>query len=172
MSISLREPWREVLRKTLIDLRAEVERVEEIYEGYRRFAAQLEEMRKRIDDLLVDLNKPSVQRERLLKETQSLQAQLSYIKSQLQLGVTECRGARESKSVSIEVPGEIWVLVSKDELLKKAMERIAVEEFRKLLLKYFVAEEITGVVDENEIARIDEELKEKIWEELKQKWKL
>jgi len=27
-------------------------------------------------------------------------------------------------------------------------------------------------VDENEIARIDEELKEKIWEELKQKWKL
>jgi hypothetical protein len=66
-----------------------------------------------------------------------------------------------SKGVSIEVPGEIWVLVSKDELLKKAMERIAVEEFRKLLLKYFVAEEITGVVDENEIARIDEELKEK-----------
>jgi hypothetical protein len=77
-----------------------------------------------------------------------------------------------SKSVSIEVPGEIWVLVSKDELLKKAMERIAVEEFRKLLLKYFVAEEITGVVDENEIARIDDELKGKIWEELKQKWKL
>ena len=77
-----------------------------------------------------------------------------------------------SKSVSIEVPEEIWVLVSKDELLKKAMERIAVEEFRKLLLKYFVAEEITGVVDENEIARIDDELKEKIWEELKQKWRL
>jgi len=52
------------------------------------------------------------------------------------------------------------------------MERIAVEEFKKLLLKYFVSEEITGVVDENEIARIDEELKEKIWKELKQKWKL
>jgi lipoate-protein ligase A len=77
-----------------------------------------------------------------------------------------------SKSVSIDVPEEIWVLISKDELLKKAMERIAVEEFRKLLLKYFVAEEITGVVDEKEIARIDEELKEKIWEELKRKWKL
>ena len=75
-----------------------------------------------------------------------------------------------SKSVSIDVPAEIWVLISKDELLKKAMERIAVEEFRKLLLKYFVAEEITGVVDEKEIARIDEELKEKIWEELKRKW--
>jgi uncharacterized membrane protein YebE (DUF533 family) len=52
------------------------------------------------------------------------------------------------------------------------MERSAAEEFKKLLLKYFVAEEITGVVDENEITRIDEELKEKIWEELKQKWKL
>ena len=76
------------------------------------------------------------------------------------------------KSVSIDVPAEIWVLISKDELLKKAMERIAVEEFRKLLLKYFVSEEITGVVDEKEIARIDEELKEKIWEELKRKWKL
>jgi lipoate-protein ligase A len=73
------------------------------------------------------------------------------------------------KSVSIDVPAEIWVLISKDELLKKAMERIAVEEFRKLLLKYFVAEEVTGVVDEKEIARIDEELKEKIWEELKRK---
>jgi len=75
-----------------------------------------------------------------------------------------------SKSVSIDVPGEIWVLISKDELLKKAMERIAVEEFRKLLLKYFAAEEATGVVDEKDIARIDEELKEKIWEELKRKW--
>jgi hypothetical protein len=76
------------------------------------------------------------------------------------------------ESVSIDVPAEIWVLVSKDELLKKAMERIAVEEFRKLLLKYFAAEEVTGVVDEKDIARIDEELKEKIWEELKRKWKL
>jgi len=52
------------------------------------------------------------------------------------------------------------------------MERIPVEEFKKLLLKYFVAEEIAGVVDENEIARIDEELKENIWEEMRQKWKL
>ena len=76
------------------------------------------------------------------------------------------------KSVSIDVPAEIWVLISKDELLRKAMERIAVEEFRKLLLKYFVAEEITGVVDEKEIAEIDEELKGKNWEELKRKWRL
>jgi len=77
-----------------------------------------------------------------------------------------------SKSISINVPEEIWILISKDELLKKAMERIAVEEFRKLLLKYFVAEEITGVVDGKEIVKIDDELKEKAWEELKRKWKL
>jgi uncharacterized membrane protein YebE (DUF533 family) len=77
-----------------------------------------------------------------------------------------------SKSISIDVPEEIWILVSKDELLKKAMERIVVEEFRKLLLKYFVAEETTGVVDEKEILRIDDELKERIWEEMKRKWKL
>ena len=77
-----------------------------------------------------------------------------------------------SKSVSIDVPAEIWVLISNDELLRKAMERIAVEEFRKLLLKYFVAEEVTGVVDEKDIARIGEVLKEKIWEELKRKWRL
>ena len=76
------------------------------------------------------------------------------------------------KTISISVPENIWTLVTKDELLRKAIERSAVEEFRKLLLKYFVAEEITEVVDENEIARIDEELKEKIWKELKQKWKL
>ena len=56
----------------------------------------------------------------------------------------------------------IWILVSKDELLKKAMERIVVEEFRKLLLKCFVAEEITEVVDEEEILRINYELKERI----------
>jgi hypothetical protein len=67
-----------------------------------------------------------------------------------------------SKSISIDVPEEIWILVSKDELLKKAMERIVVEEFRKLLLKYFVAEEITEVVDEEEILRINYELKERI----------
>jgi len=77
-----------------------------------------------------------------------------------------------SKRISIDVPEEIWILASKDELLKKAMERIVVEEFGKLLLKYFVAEEITGVVDEEEILRIDDELKEGIWEELKRKWKL
>jgi hypothetical protein len=77
-----------------------------------------------------------------------------------------------SKTVSISVPEDIWILLTKDELLRKAMERIAVEEFKKLLLKYFVAEEITGVVNENEIARIEEELKEKIWDELKHKWKL
>jgi hypothetical protein len=41
-----------------------------------------------------------------------------------------------SKSISIDVPEEIWILASKDELLKKAMERIVVEEFGKLLLKY------------------------------------
>jgi len=76
-----------------------------------------------------------------------------------------------SKSISIDVPEEIWILVSKDELLKKAMERIVVEEFRKLLLKYFVAEEITGALDEEEILRIDDELKERTWEELKRKWK-
>jgi hypothetical protein len=67
-----------------------------------------------------------------------------------------------SKSISTDVPEEIWILVSKDELLKKAMERIVVEEFRKLLLKYFVAEEITEVVDEEEILRINYELKERI----------
>jgi hypothetical protein len=77
-----------------------------------------------------------------------------------------------SKSISIDVPEEVWILISKDELLKKAMERIAVEEFRKLLLKYFVAEEITGVVDEKEIIRIDDELKGEMWEGLKRKWKL
>jgi hypothetical protein len=77
-----------------------------------------------------------------------------------------------SKSISINVPEEIWILTSKDELLKKAMERIAVEEFKKLLLKYFVAEEITGVVDGKEIVKIDDELKEKAWEELKRKWRL
>jgi uncharacterized membrane protein YebE (DUF533 family) len=67
-----------------------------------------------------------------------------------------------SKTVSISVPEDIWILLTKDELLRKAMQRIPVEEFKKLLLKYFVAEEITGVVDEKEIARIDEELKENI----------
>ena len=76
------------------------------------------------------------------------------------------------KTISISVPENIWTLVTKDELLRKAVERSAVEEFRKLLLKYFVAEEITEVVDENEIARIDEELKENTWEEMRQKWKL
>ena len=76
-----------------------------------------------------------------------------------------------SKSISIDVPEEVWILVLKDELLKKAMERIVVEEFGKLLLKYFVAEEITGAVDEEEMLRIDNELKERIWEELKRKWK-
>ena len=35
-----------------------------------------------------------------------------------------------SKTVSINVPEDIWILVTKDELLRKAMERIAVEELK------------------------------------------
>ena len=51
--------------------------------------------------------------------------------------------------------------------LERLWSALLSKNSKKLLLKYFVAEDITGVVDENEIARTDEELKEKIWEELK-----
>lgn len=47
----------------------------------------------------------------------------------------------------------------KDELLRRAAKRLAAEELRGLLLKYFAAEEVSGIAGEEEIARVDEELK-------------
>jgi UDP-N-acetylglucosamine 2-epimerase len=64
------------------------------------------------------------------------------------------------------------VLGSRPEIIKLPPTVKELARRALLLLKYLVAEEITGVVDENEIARIDEELKENIWEEMRQKWKL
>uniref|UniRef100_A0A7C1GKB2 Uncharacterized protein n=1 Tax=Thermofilum adornatum TaxID=1365176 RepID=A0A7C1GKB2_9CREN len=77
------EPWREELRKFLIGLRIEVEKMEKIYEDYKRLVAELEEMKKRIDNLLVVLGMPCAQREQLLKQAENIQKQLSYMKSQL-----------------------------------------------------------------------------------------
>ena len=57
----------------------------------------------------------------------------------------------------------------KDELLRRAAERLAAEELRELLLKYFAAEEVSGVVGEEEMTEIDEELKGKAWEEVKRR---
>lgn len=91
------EPWREELRKSLIDLRTEVEKMEKIYEDYKRFVAELEEMKKRIDNLLVVLGMPSAQREQLLKQAENIQKQLSYMKSQLQQGASKYRAAQLSE---------------------------------------------------------------------------
>jgi predicted nucleic acid-binding Zn-ribbon protein len=93
MSVLQLEPWREELRKSLIDPRTEVEKMEKIYKDYNRFVAELEEMKKRIDNLLVVLGMPSAQREQLLKQTENIQKQLSYMKSQLQQGASKYRVA-------------------------------------------------------------------------------
>jgi predicted RNase H-like nuclease (RuvC/YqgF family) len=68
MGVTQLEPWREELRKSLIDLRTEVEKMEKIYGDYKMFVAELEEMKMRIDNLLVVLDMPSAQREQLLKQ--------------------------------------------------------------------------------------------------------
>ena len=92
MGVTQLEPWREELRKSLIDLRTEVEKMEKIYGDYKRLVAELEEMKMRIDNLLVVLGMPSAQREQLLKQTENIQKELSYMKSQLQQGSFKFRG--------------------------------------------------------------------------------
>jgi hypothetical protein len=72
-------------------------------------------------------------------------------------------------SASAEALRGVWVLALKDELLRRAAEHLAAEELRELLLKYFAAEEVSGVVGEEEAARIDEELRGKVWEEVKRR---
>jgi DNA repair ATPase RecN len=89
MGVTQLEPWREELRKFLIELRTEVERMEKIYEGYKIFVAELEEMKMRIDNLLVVLGMPSAQREQLLKQAENIQKELSYMKSQLHQGASK-----------------------------------------------------------------------------------
>jgi len=92
MGVAHLEPWREELRKSLIDLRTEVEEMEKIYEGDKRFVAELEEIKMRIDNLLVVLGMPSAQREQLLKQAENIQKDLSYMKSQLQRVSFKFRG--------------------------------------------------------------------------------
>jgi len=87
------EPWREDIRKTLSSILDEVEKMEKIDE-YKRFVPRLEEMKKRIGNLLEVLNKPFIQREQLLKQTENLQKQLSHIKFQLQQGASKYREAQ------------------------------------------------------------------------------
>jgi len=82
------EPWREDIRKTLSSILDEVEKMEKIDE-YKRFVPRLEEMKKRIGNLLEVLNKPFIQREQLLKQTENLQKQISHIKFQLQQGASK-----------------------------------------------------------------------------------
>ena len=87
------EPWREDIRKTLSSILDEVEKMEKIDE-YKRFVPRLEEMKKRIGNLLEVLNKPFIQREQLLKQKENLQKQLSHIKFQLQQGASKYREAQ------------------------------------------------------------------------------
>ncbi|MFW6194500.1 MAG: hypothetical protein ACOC5L_03165 [Halobacteriota archaeon] len=77
------------------------------------------------------------------------------------------------RTLSIRVPDGIGVLVEKDELLKKSLEDLVTKSFREKLLKFFVAEEMTrDGVSEDEVLRIDDEIKEKAWKELKGQWNL
>ncbi len=78
------------------------------------------------------------------------------------------------KIIQIEVPEEISSILNKDTLLKKFFKKTAVESFKEKLLKYLIAEELTKDINvsEEEILKIDEEIKESAWKELKKKWKL
>ena len=78
------------------------------------------------------------------------------------------------KIIQIEVPEEISSILNKDALLKKFFKKTAVESFKEKLLKYLIAEELTKDINvsEEEILKIDEEIKESAWKELKKKWKL
>jgi len=78
------------------------------------------------------------------------------------------------KQIVIEVPDELFLLIEKEEIIKKSFERIAVEAFKERVFKFLVAEELTKdvTIPEDEILAIDEKIKEDAWTELKKIWKL
>jgi predicted nucleic acid-binding Zn-ribbon protein len=86
MSTRQIELWRKRLRTILDELRVEVEK---LYERNQMFLAQLEEIKKSIDDLLVVLYESSAQPEKLLNEVKRLKARLRDVKSQLELGESQ-----------------------------------------------------------------------------------
>lgn len=75
------------------------------------------------------------------------------------------------KVIQIEVPDEMEILL-KDDLVKKFFEKIAIESFKEKVFKYLIAEAVTKDVPEKVIFKIDEEIKESVWKELKKKWNL
>ena len=58
--------------------------------------------------------------------------------------------------------------------MKQLIIELLEEEFRSLLLKLLVVEELTSdiKVAEEEIMAMDEDIKESAWRELKKRWKL
>ena len=62
----------------------------------------------------------------------------------------------------------------KNKALKQLITELLEEEFRSLLLKLLIMEELTRdiKVAEKEIMAIDEDIKESVWRELKKRWKL
>ncbi len=73
-------------------------------------------------------------------------------------------------TITVELPEEIVLLSEKDEILKYIIK----ESLKNLISKYLIAEELTRdtKASEEEILKIDEEIKEKAWKELKKKWSL
>ena len=64
--------------------------------------------------------------------------------------------------------------MKKNKALKQLITELLEEEFRSLLLKLLVMEELTRniKVAEEEIMAMDEDIKESAWRELKKRWKL
>ncbi len=62
----------------------------------------------------------------------------------------------------------------KNKLLRKLVQELLEEEFRSILLKLLIAEELTKdvKVSEETLTAIDRVIKESAWRELRKRWKL
>ncbi len=76
------------------------------------------------------------------------------------------------KTITIELPEEVLMLIERNEILKRVVESVAKESIKDFLVKFLSFDKIlseTGLT-EKEMMKIDEEIKESLWSKVKKVW--
>ena len=79
-----------------------------------------------------------------------------------------------AKTVTIELPEEVLMLIERNEILRRLVESVAKESIKDFLIKFLSFDKILSEIGltEEEIMEVDEEVKESIWSKVKKEWNL
>ncbi len=79
-----------------------------------------------------------------------------------------------AKTITIELPEEVSMLIERNEILRQLVESVAKESIKDFLVKFLSLYRIlseTGLTEE-EVMEIDKEVKGGLWSKVKRDWNL